>query len=120
MNKIFFAFLLTFCAAIPSFAQNFMTQSINNMNMMIAMEDSQKQQQQVQNQAPIVVQIQYQADGTPVITSSAPIQVQTLAPQIQAQSPPPEDSKIGEILLALFLGFFIGSIMTKSLMKQNK
>jgi hypothetical protein len=116
MKKIFFAFVLTFFASIPSFAQDLMMQATNNMLLMAAMDDNQPQQQaqvQVQAQAPIVIQIQYQPDGTPVVTSSSPIQVQTVAPTIQAAPSQPEDNKTGEIFLALFLGLFVGSIITK-------
>jgi hypothetical protein len=116
MKKIFFAFVLTFFASIPSFAQDLMMQATNNMLLMAAMDDNHPQQQaqvQVQAQAPIVIQIQYQPDGTPVVTSSSPIQVQTVAPTIQAAPSQPEDNKTGEIFLALFLGLFVGSIITK-------
>lgn len=126
MKKIFFAFILTFSAAIPSFAQNMMVQNnmmmTNNMLMMAAAmeDDAQQQQAQAQAQSPIVVNIQYQSDGTAVVTSSVPVQVQTAAPpteasQVQTAAPQTEDNKTGEIFLALILGLFVGAIVTKML-----
>jgi len=111
MKKIFLIFFFSFCFTNSSFAQNNMMMHANNMLMLAAATADGQNQQQVktQIQAPIVVHIQYQPDGTPVVTSSAPIQVQTLMPQTpQVQQCPPQDSKIGEILLALVLGCFVG------------
>jgi predicted S18 family serine protease len=108
MQKIFFSFILTFFIAIPSFAQTNMMMQANKILLMAAMEDDQQQQAQ----APIVVNIQYQSDGTAVVTSSVPVQVQTA-------SPPTEDSNFGEIFLSLFLGLFVGWIL-KGMFSRTK
>ncbi len=108
MKKILAFFLFSFYFSAPSFAQNNMMMQANNMLMMAAaMSDNSNQRQvQAQNAWPVVINIQYKPDGSAVVTSSTPIQVQTATSQVHEC--PPQDGKIREILLALVLGLFVG------------
>lgn len=104
MKKIFAIFLFSFFAS-SSFAQTQMMMHANNMLMLTAASESQAPMQ-AQVAAPVLINIAYQSDGTPIITTSTPQIVQpVLAQQVSA---PPEDNKFGEIMLALTLGCCLG------------
>jgi hypothetical protein len=118
MKKLLFL-LFGFFFLNSAFAQTDMLNTvnmINNMNttMLLAAQETQQnpQQEQVQS-APVVVNIQYQSDGTAVVTSpNAVVQYQSAMPTQTAPSPT-EDNKTLEIILASAFGFVVGCMVMK-------